>query len=227
MTDIFTNVTAAIIFSLMSAFVVAIIELVRRWRSRERLILPGRVKIKANKAKNFTHLNGLWEQYYLTFCGPIDSQPIWLHGIQKIQILRNHFVRGTTELADHPTNELDYLLHGEIRGGRLILTDSCLQNETEFASIIFPDLRSDKLLVGIWSGFDNNLRLIGAPVIWSRTELSASELNEYARNAPMYLVALGPEYVLYIPPIRHAEEIVEDTPTITTAPNKWPPYRRS
>lgn len=194
MSDLFMRVLAGLLVVIISG---AGGYLLRKIIYPEGSILPDGFRRRAQET--YSHLSGEWHQYYLTYDTSVGPDPIWLHGIQEVGLVGKYRIEGCTRLTDHPSSELQYVIHGEIRTGRLIITDSCVQDETEFASIIFPDLRSGTKLIGIWVGRDNNLHLIGAPVVWSRVEMSADQLNRAAERAPMHLVPIGVDYELYIP----------------------------
>lgn len=160
-------------------------------------VLPRRPR-KPEK-ESYSHLNGKWHLYFLTRASSVNPEPFWIHGNEELRVIGKNEVAGTTHIADvnHPSSGLNYEVHGEIRHGKMILTDNCLEDETEFASIIIPNLRSAVILIGIWTGFDNDVHLVSGPVILSRTELSASDLNQLAKKSTMGLIPMGPDYRLY------------------------------
>ena len=118
-----------------------------------------------------------------------------MQGLQELHIDRN-FVTGTTQFVGHPVLSLHSNLQGEIRAGKMIILDICIEDKTEFASVIYPNLRSSTLLVGIWNGLDNLLRPIAAPTILSREELSDEELNDVLKHASISIIPPG-EYKVY------------------------------
>lgn len=151
-------------------------------------ILP---KMGSNvEIKNYSHLNGRWHLYWVSYNPPNPSEPVWFKGIQFFNINKN-MVTGTTEHVEHPIRDLHYKMKGEIRAGRMIFTDTCMEDETDYATILIPNLRSMNQLVGIWTGLDNLLRPIAAPCVFSRKELNASELNMAIKDSPMSLVPIA------------------------------------
>ena len=135
---------------------------------------------------DYSHLSGKWYLYYLTRYPHLHPSPIWIHAVQELKITKNK-VEGSTRMVDHPSAELSYRVHGEVRQGRMILTDYCIQDEIEFASVIIPHLlKAD--LVGVWTGFDGQDHLIAAPVIMSKVARSVNELNGILNASTMSLV---------------------------------------
>ena len=110
-----------------------------------------------------------------------------MYGLKELFVDKD-LVQGYTELNDHPVDDLHYKLQGEIRAGKMIFTDTCVEDEAEIASLFFPNLRSKTLLVGIWMGLDNLLRPISAPVVLSRNEMSSDELNRVVKEANISMV---------------------------------------
>jgi len=180
MIDLWIQVSAGLIVALASAIGGYIIR--QRFFQEIRVLPTGS---HALEKADYSHLSGIWHLYYLTRM-PIDPNPIWIHGIQEVKVKKNK-VEGTTRMADHPSNELNYKVHGEIRQGRMISTDYSLQDETEFASLIYTNLlKSD--LVGIWTGFDGFNHQIAAPAVLSRTEKSVEELNMLVGTSTITLI---------------------------------------
>ncbi len=102
-------------------------------------------------------------------------------------VVKGHTIETTTMMDDHPSSNLRYRGRGEIRQGRMIIADDSLQDETEFASIIYYDLlKAD--LVGIWTGFDGQGHLIAAPAVLSRRQLGKDELVSLVLSAPISLL---------------------------------------
>lgn len=193
MNDIMTEVVAGIILLVISGASGLVGFLIRRRYFKDISILP-----KSNKrveGDSYVHLNGKWHLYWVSFASLKPSEPLWFHGIQELQVEKN-IVRGTTEFVDHPVLNLYSNLQGEIRAGNMIVVDTYSGDETEFASVIYPNLRSKTLLVGIWNGLDNLLRPIAAPAVLSRKELSENELNVILIQSPMSLIPAG-EYQLH------------------------------
>ena len=194
MVEILIQVIAGITIILLSGSVGL---LVRNNFFRQIRVLP-RGSGKADK-RSYSHLNGDWHLYFVTRGASTKDEPFWVHGHTNIQVRRNNQVTGKTHIFDHPVSDLDYRLQGEIRFGRMILTDTCLQDETEYATLLFTNLRSSNVLIGIWTGFDNDVHAIAAPSVMSRDELSRDQLNEMIRKSTMSLVQCGPDYLLYEP----------------------------
>jgi len=189
-----------VVNGIIAGIVVAILSgiggfLIRQKFYPEHQILPR--KPKKREIEGYSHLNGEWHLYFLTRDAYVGDEPIWIHGLQELQVIHNNQVVGSTKIIDHPSSELHYEVHGEIRYGRMIITDNCIQDETEFASVILPNLRSATLLQGIWTGFDNNVHLISAPVILSRSEMTEDELNEAITKTTISLVPMSNSYTLY------------------------------
>ena len=118
-----------------------------------------------------------------------------MHGLQELKVEKN-LVQGKTEFVGHPALTTSSILRGEIRSGKMIILDLYSGDETEFASNIYPNLRSSKYLVGIWNGLDNLLRPIAAPCILIRDEADADKLNKALKDSAMSLIPIG-EYRLY------------------------------
>jgi hypothetical protein len=140
--------------------------------------------IKHVEKQNYGHLQGKWYLYWLSYDPKNSAKPVWLRGIQEIKVDQLS-IRGTTELVDHPVNNMRFIVQGEIRGGRMINTDLWIEDETEFAVVVYFNLRPRDTLVGIWTGVDNLLRPIAAPAILSRNELDAKDLNEILLNTDL------------------------------------------
>lgn len=157
----------------------------------ENFILPKAVRHV--ETQSYTHLSGKWHLYWLSYNPRDASRPVWMHGVQDLKVNKNR-VEGTTELVDHPIGDLHYKVQGEVRGGRMIATDICIEDETEFASLTYPNLQSRNLLVGIYVGFDNLVRPTSAPAILSRSEMSADELNRALKHSTIQLIPKG-EYI--------------------------------
>jgi len=160
---------------------------------QHKFILPA-IKQEGEK-ENYKHLNGKWHLYWLSYAPSNLSEPFWMQGLQELHIDKN-FVTGTTQFVGHPVLSLHSNLQGEIRAGKMIILDVCIEDKTEFASVIYPNLRSSTLLVGIWNGLDNLLRPIAAPTILSREELSDEELNDVLKHASISIIPPG-EYKVY------------------------------
>lgn len=138
---------------------------------------------------SYSHLSGTWHLYWLSH-GTSQGEIRWMHGIQELQVTKNK-VLGSTEFIDHPFGSLHFTLRGEIRAGRMLITDQCLEDETEFAVVMYPNLRNARVLVGVWAGLDNRLSPTAAPVVLSRDEMSAGALNETVRTSTVSVIAGG------------------------------------
>lgn len=180
MNDLWIQISAGLIVALVSGIVGYVIR--QRFFQEIRILPTGS---HALEKADYSHLSGTWHLYYLTRM-PIDPDPIWIHGIQELKVKKNK-VEGATRMTDHPSNELRYKVHGEIRQGRMINTDYSLQDETEFASLIYTNLLKSHL-VGIWMGFDGFNHQIAAPAVLSRTEKSVQELNELISTSTATLI---------------------------------------
>lgn len=144
---------------------------------------------RQHDTKSYKHLAGDWYLYYLTYM-PLQSDPVWLGGTQNLEI-RNNRVRGTTSLGEHPLGALHYTVRGEIRAGKMVMTDSCVEDETDFALLLYPNLRASTTLIGLWSGVDNRGLPIAAPAVLSRKSLTSDEVFRLAASAAMHLISMG------------------------------------
>lgn len=190
MNEVLVQVIGGIIVAVISAVVGF---LIKSKFFQHKFILP--VVQQQREKESYKHLNGKWHLYWLSYVPSNPSDPFWMHGLQELQVDRN-FVTGTTQFVGHPVLSLHSNLQGEIRAGRMIILDVCVEDETEFASVIYPNLRSNTLLVGIWNGLDNLLRPSAAPTILSRDELSEEELNGILRHTLISITPPG-EYKVY------------------------------
>ncbi len=76
----------------------------------------------------------------------------------------------------------------------MIITDTCVEDESDYVSVFYPNLRSPVLLIGIWTGLNNLLRPTAAPAILSRKEMSADDLNTTLKSSDLSLIPIG-EYL--------------------------------
>lgn len=53
----------------------------------------------------------------------------------------------------------------------MILTESGIQDSSEFLLSFFSNLLSDKILAGLWIGFDWQHKYICRPIILSKSEM--------------------------------------------------------
>ena len=105
--------------------------------------------------QSYTHLNGKWHLFWLSYHPEDNKKPFWFHAVQGLTVDGSRVQGGTKFDAASPMPGLNSKIQGEIRAGTIIMTDTCVEDETEFASVIYPNLRSRELLVGAWSGLDN------------------------------------------------------------------------
>jgi hypothetical protein len=188
------ELTIQVVAGLIVASVAAFVGYFVRKRSEDKSIIPG--KAPKSSKKQYERLRGRWQIYYLTRHLNVSLKPFWIHGHQDIKIDDYGHVSGNTHLVEHPLGELRYEAVGDVRGGRMIINDNSVNDETEFASFSFHDLRPE-CLVGIWTGLDNQRHLIAAPVVLSRNKLSASELNKMMKGQPLCLVSGEEDFELY------------------------------
>jgi hypothetical protein len=189
MTDLAVQVLAGIIVAALSGVAGF---LIRRAADQRQWVLPGG---RPAEKESYLHLNGTWHLYWISFDPFNGRDPIWFQGTQKLQINKNR-VTGTTELINHPLGSLHFILKGEVRAGRMIITDVCVEDETEFATVVYSNVRFHTQLFGIWTGLDNKLRPIAAPALLSREERNVDELNKLLAGSPLLLVAVNPRKVL-------------------------------
>lgn len=185
MNELFIQIVAGILVIAISAGVGF---LIRKLSENNIGILP-----KARhfvEKQSYTRLSGKWHLYWIDFNPSIGEQPVWMHGLEEIEVFQNNAVKGFVRLVDHPLGHVSYNTQGEIRAGKMMLTDTRVEDETCMASTYFPNLRTEHL-AGIWIGQDDNLRPISAPVILSRNEMSIDELNDTLRQTPLVLIPIG------------------------------------
>jgi len=92
-------------------------------------------------------------------------------------VYKKRLVEGSSENIEHPTTKLRYKIRGEIKSGHMVLTMDCVEDSTDFVAVIYPNLLSRDLLIGIWSGFDFQKKPTAAPIVLSRREMNLKELN--------------------------------------------------
>lgn len=166
---------------------------------------------RSEETKLYKHMDGEWNLYWLSYHPADSSKPYWFHGKQTLNISKN-LVTGSTKFDDKsPMAGLTSKLQGEIRAGKMIVLDVCVQDETEFASVIYPNLRSDQLLVGTWNGLDNLLRPIAAPAILSRKELTDEQLNEALSRSTLVVIPI--DRFSSLPDFADVHVEIEDQPT--------------
>lgn len=187
-----------LIIQVLAGIIVLVLSASAGFLFRSRMIQESFVLPKGRRAtdtQSYAHLNGKWHLYWLSYAPSNPSEPVWMHGLQELQVEKN-LVRGKTQFVEHPMLSTYSTLRGEIRSGRMIVLDLYSGDETEFASVIYPNLRSGKLLVGIWNGLDNLLRPIAAPAILIRDEADAQKLNKVLKDSTMSLIPIG-EYRIH------------------------------
>lgn len=149
----------------------------------DRFILPTRIKVGEITGEAYTNLAGTWHQYHLTQDRSLGPTPFWAHHEEHLEIHARQFVSGRSINIGHPAR-LQYTIRGEIRYGKMLLTFDCVQEPTEFAIIIYPDLLNRERLIGAWTGFDYQRNPAGGPIILSRQQRSTEELNQLLRDNP-------------------------------------------
>lgn len=154
----------------------------------ENFVLPKRRS--KNETESYTHLNGEWYVYYLARNESFYPEPFWVHGILKLKI-KGYQIEGSSHIRDYSITKLDYIIKGEIRHGKMILTDVCLQDETDFASMVFSKLWCTSILIGIWIGFDWQVQPTAAPIILSRNLLSEKDLNKTMMESGLNIESMG------------------------------------
>ena len=124
-------------------------------------------------------LKGRWYSYYLTADGAHSTEPFWVHGLAELKINGGR-ISGQISNLDMPyTSELK----GEIRGNRVLFTESSSGQLWEFASMIFSNVTPARLadrscvLFGLWVGFDLDDMLTAAPIVLSRQEIQPPAPN--------------------------------------------------
>lgn len=172
--------------------------LIRRWTRPDEFVLPNSER-RANR-ENYSHIRGRWHYYFVSWYSAIAPDPFWIHGEQHLEVKGRGRVHGHAVLTDHPVGRLEYDVQGEVQHGKLILTDTCNTDVTDFASVIFPDIKHNDILVGIGCFFDNDGRLTAAPVVLSRGALDAARLNRASASARIHLAVPGAQYKLHLRP---------------------------
>lgn len=127
---------------------------------------------------SYIHLNGRWHEYHITQDTSIHSEPFWLRGECHLNIKKGCLVEGFHRVTHHPKSPLKYEVVGEIRNGHMTLTENCIQDTSESFIVVYPNLLSENILIGIWLGFDWQHRQISGPIVLSREEMNIAELNK-------------------------------------------------
>jgi hypothetical protein len=122
-------------------------------------------------------LAGKWFEYHVTRDTSLDSQLFWSGGEVQLTI-NKRFINGTFLLDRHPKSILNYDILGEVRSGRIIMTLNCVQDTSDFATVVFSNLLCKELLVGLVIGFDWQRKPFSGPIIFSKSELGLDDLNK-------------------------------------------------
>jgi hypothetical protein len=138
---------------------------------------------------NYKSLNGRWYLYWLSFI-PNNDSPVWLHGICDLQV-NGKYAIGKVRLINHPSGNVHFLQKGEFRDKKLILADVCIENDNEFATIIYSNLANSDCIIGIWNGLDNLGSPIAGPNVMSRQQLSSEDLNQLVQQENIRLIPPG------------------------------------
>lgn len=119
--------------------------------------------------------------YYLTHRrrDEILAQPIWKHGLETL-IVEGRSVRGKRSVDDDPLDACTYTIKGEIRNGKMILTDECDTDPNDFACIVYPNHRPMQR-VGIWVGPGTQVGIAAGPIVLTKAVMTEDSLNEAAR----------------------------------------------
>jgi len=201
-----------LIIQTLAGLVVALLSgitgyLIRKKFSTEGNILP--VPRNYNEPRSYGHLNGNWHCYWISYDPADILRPAWIHGVEEIQIEKNN-VKGISEHINHPVvTSFHYRIKGEIRAGRMILTETAIEDPTEFISAFYPNLLSSKLLAGFWTGQDNLLRPITGPIILARDELTHDKLEKVLKNSNLRIVPIGEYRLDSEPPNTHKSNFIE------------------
>lgn len=147
----------------------------------ERYILPTRRRETDVVGEPYSNLAGTWYEYHLTRDQSLGQTPFWARHEEQLDIQEGQFVSGRSINLGHPAR-LQYSIKGEIRHGKMLLTYDCMQDPTEFVTIIYPDLLNRESLIGAWMGFDYQRNPAGGPIILSRQQRTTEELNQLLRS---------------------------------------------
>lgn len=137
---------------------------------------PRILAIPSREPNYYTELEGKWHEYHLTRG---NKGLVWLCGGECNLDMKGHHIKGSHTLI-HPEGQglLNYKIVGEIRNGKLILTENCTKTPTEFFTVIYPNLLSNEILVGIWTGFDWEQKGISGPMILSRKKINKKDMQD-------------------------------------------------
>ena len=145
----------------------------------------------------YAHLSGSWYRYNISEDPSVGSEPFWTTCKEELEIKKSFFkkehkVQGKSVNIDHPMTKLSHNIEGKIEvggEGRMTLMYDCIQDPTDRAIIVYPNLLSENLLVGQWLGFDFGKKPLSAPIILSRKELTVEELNNYVVTQNLQFVS--------------------------------------
>jgi hypothetical protein len=125
------------------------------------------------------HLSDGWIQYHLSGDARVSStSPIWVEHKEILKVSRFGRVRGTSK-GCHPPTPLDYVIKGKIRRGIARLDFHNVTSDENDVVIIYPNLLSNSVVIGMWVGHDFNKRPSVGPILLSKTELTEDERNGY------------------------------------------------
>lgn len=150
---------------------------VERGLFRDRSIFS--VPQEISRKESYKHLEGKWNGYWLTRDPAIDKSPFWMYGEMNLKVSRKNIIEGEL-LVKHPSSPLEYVIHGEVRSGRMLLVLNCVQDPSDFVTDIFPNVFSSSELVGIWAGSDWQRKFTVAPIVYSRKPKEIDDLRDIA-----------------------------------------------
>jgi hypothetical protein len=129
---------------------------------------------------SYGNISGAWLQYHLSTDSNLTPMPIWVRHEVTLRLTAFGHIRGSSK-SDYNKN-YQYVVTGSIRNGvmRLRLDNSTAREEPAF--MIFPNLLTPGVLVGIWTGQDFDQQWTSGPVIFSKGELGLPALSGYARR---------------------------------------------
>ncbi len=137
----------------------------------------------------YKKLSGTWYLYWLSYT-PTSQDPVWMHGVCEFKV-KGKYALGKVALINHPAGNVHFVQKGEFRNGNLILADACVENNDEFASIIYSNIENNECVVGIWNGFDNLGIPVAGPNIMSREQLSLDAINKMVSQGNLRLIVPG------------------------------------
>lgn len=186
-------IISGIIVSIISAFIGALIQ--------KKIIheknFPSKTKIVKND-KSYQHLNGVWHQYHLSYDTSISDNHFWTHHIENFSISKENIVTGKSVNKFHPLTELSYNMLGEIENGRMIIKAQNINDPTDFGTMIYPNLLSNNIIIGLMTGFDFQCRMYITPLILSQNELNLSKLNIILKSLKYKGISIPPTKKAYL-----------------------------